>query len=192
MALIRSILTTCLAVALWAGMASSARADDGCTVVLCLAGNWKQIDQCVPPVKKALRDLARGLGLPSCDMASAGDSGSAGARNQMLIGETCPPQYSYFIRNGDGQIVGRQCTVSGAITVAVDGLPWSVTYWNGSNSATWFSDQARQGLGAGDSQYDADLAVWQRSDAYVEWNCVMYGDCPAFDPSTPTGPGEGG
>lgn len=45
---------------------ASARAADGCTVLLCLAGNWRNISQCVPPVRQALRDLMLGRGFPVC------------------------------------------------------------------------------------------------------------------------------
>lgn len=188
----RTFWMTVLTLLLGLGGLSTAHADDGCVVVLCLAGNWKQIDQCVPPVKKALRDLALGRALPSCDMASSGSAGATGASNRMLSGQTCPAQYGVFVRDGDGRIVDRVCRVTGAITVSVDGVPWSVTYWNSSDSVTWFSDAAREGLGSGDNQYDSDLAAWRASDAFLEWTCVMLRDCPAADPSAPTGAGEGG
>ncbi len=178
-----------LTISLGLGLVSTAKADDGCTVLLCLAGNWKQIDQCVPPVKKALRDLALGRGLPTCDMASASGAGSTGASNRMLNGESCPPQYTVFVRDGDANITARNCLVSGAITVSIDGVAWSITYWNGSDSATWFSDQARSGLGTVDSQYDTDLAAWRDGPGFLEWDCIVNGNCPAVDAGTAGGGG---
>jgi hypothetical protein len=45
--------------------AAPAHAADGCTVLLCLAApSWRAIDQCVPPVREVLRDLARGRPFP--------------------------------------------------------------------------------------------------------------------------------
>lgn len=50
-----------------------AHAVDGCKVLLCLAGNWSNISQCRPDVEEALRQVERGQGLPSCEMAGAGN-----------------------------------------------------------------------------------------------------------------------
>ena len=50
-----------------------AHAVDGCKVLLCLAGNWSNISQCRPDVEEALRQIERGQGLPSCEMAGAGN-----------------------------------------------------------------------------------------------------------------------
>src|SRR5450631_1512720 len=51
--------------------APAARAVDGCVVLLCLAGNWSQIPQCVPPVQQLFTDMALGGSFPSCALASA-------------------------------------------------------------------------------------------------------------------------
>lgn len=51
----------------------AAHAVDGCKVLLCLAGNWKNISECRPDVEEALHQVERGKGLPSCDMAGAGN-----------------------------------------------------------------------------------------------------------------------
>lgn len=59
-----------------------ARADNfGCTVMLCMSGNWRSVHECVSPVRKALRKMARSGWRPSCGMAS-GD-GDIGAGNYM-------------------------------------------------------------------------------------------------------------
>ena len=51
--------------------APAANAVDGCVVLLCLAGNWSAIPQCVPPVEQLFTDLANGRLFPSCAFASA-------------------------------------------------------------------------------------------------------------------------
>ena len=56
----------------------AARADDlGCTVMLCSAasavGGWKKFVECVPPMRKAIRKMARGWH-PRCDFGSGGGS----------------------------------------------------------------------------------------------------------------------
>ena len=59
-----------------------ARADNfGCTVMLCLSGNWRSVQECVPPVRRALRKMVRSGWRPSCGLAS-GD-GDIGAGNYM-------------------------------------------------------------------------------------------------------------
>lgn len=47
-----------------------ARAIDGCLLVLCQgAPDWRLIPECVPPMLKALDDLARGIPFPPCASA---------------------------------------------------------------------------------------------------------------------------
>ncbi len=65
-------------------VSGAAHSNDGCTVLLCLAGNWRQIGQCVPPVQQALRDLARGRAWPTCDMGGSPYSSGTGASNRNL------------------------------------------------------------------------------------------------------------
>lgn len=70
-------LRTVRAGLLVAGLLSSGVAlasDYGCTVLLCLAnpssnGGPLGIAECVPPIRKLFRDLARGHSFPSCNLA---------------------------------------------------------------------------------------------------------------------------
>ena len=55
------------------GLIGQAHAVDGCKVLLCLAGNWSNISQCRADVLEALRQVALGHVLPTCDMAGAGN-----------------------------------------------------------------------------------------------------------------------
>src|SRR5438132_12016704 len=48
-----------------------ARAVDGCTVLLCLAGPWQSIGECVAPVEQLFADLWNGDPFPGCSNASA-------------------------------------------------------------------------------------------------------------------------
>ena len=49
-----------------------ARAIDGCLLVLCQGSpDWRLIPECVPPMLKALDDLARGIPFPPCASAEA-------------------------------------------------------------------------------------------------------------------------
>jgi hypothetical protein len=73
----------------------SARADDhGCTVLLCLANpaGSMAVAECVAPIKKLHRDLARGRAFPTCDMASAPDtpSGQSWAAHGVSYYDECP------------------------------------------------------------------------------------------------------
>ncbi|MEP6874817.1 MAG: hypothetical protein ABI887_10675 [Burkholderiales bacterium] len=69
------IRTLCLAAALFS-MSATVQAVDGCKVLLCLAGNWKNISQCRPDVEQAMRDVARGRGWAS-GAAAASSAGSS-------------------------------------------------------------------------------------------------------------------
>jgi len=142
---------------------------NGCTVLLCLAGNWKNISQCVPPVRDALRDLARGRAFPTCAM-SGGPANSAAVT--WMGPETCPPMYSYY--DGDrGTWAG--CNYAGAINVRVNGADWAQVFWNfGGDTSTLYSPDAKRQLGDSiDPTYDRDLAAWLRPPPPVNecWWC---------------------
>ena len=134
-----------------------AAAADGCTVMLCLAApNWRDIAECVPPVRQVMRDLARGKPFPSCEMTGAGNS----ARHAWsATPEFCPPQYTR-----ESELEGTKvytCDYSGAITVTIDGKRFTRTWWSGSgDTVTQFSSTAKSQLGTWDRRYDAEYAAW--------------------------------
>ena len=134
-----------------------ARAVDGCLVLLCLAApSWSAIAQCVPPVTLVLRDLARGRPFPTCAMAGAGNSASL---QWASAPGNCPPQYvsSVDLENG----TSYSCAYSGAVTVNIDGAPWSRTWWNfGGQTVTEFSPDAKARMGSWNTQFDDDYAQW--------------------------------
>jgi hypothetical protein len=148
-----SNLSVALALCMSAG---ASRAADGCTVLLCLAGPWMSIQQCVPPVAQTLRDLALGKPFPVCDMSGEGN----GARNDWATEATCPEMYrNYNQDNG----VYEACAYPGRITVVIDGQLWSEMFWTTSGpTSTRYSDYARAQLGDSlDPTYDRDLAAWE-------------------------------
>jgi len=133
-----------------------ARAVDGCQVLLCLAsGNWRGIQQCVPPVQQVFNDLAHGKPFPSCNM---GGNATSGAEHAWANPPSfCPPQYTRF----DPDLVRYFCAFDGAITVTIDGALWTQTWWNFSgDSATEFTPAAKAQLGTWDGRFDADYAAW--------------------------------
>lgn len=137
---------------------TAARAVDGCLVLLCFAApSWKSIPQCVPPIRQVLRDLARGKGFPSCDMAGAGNSANhAWARAP----GNCPLQYTR-VHESESSLI-YTCDYVGAVAVSIDGKPFSRTWWNmGGDTVTDFSPAAKAQLGSWDNQFDDDHAAWQ-------------------------------
>jgi hypothetical protein len=94
---------------------STARAVDGCLVLLCFAApSWKSVPQRVPPIRKVLRDLARGKAFPSCGMSGPGNS----ARHVWARAPgNCPPQYTRVHESESGPIY--TCDYTGAITVTM-------------------------------------------------------------------------
>lgn len=141
---------------------SSAFALDGCKVLLCLAGNWKGIAACVPPVREALRDMALGHAYPHCDMNQGpvsvpGQPEANRADSYPTNAATCPVMYStYNPRNGWWQ----SCKYQGVISVVVQGADWTRVYWDANgDTSTWYSPAAKAQLGENiDSTYDLDLA----------------------------------
>ena len=135
----------------------SARAADGCLVLLCLtAPSWSNISQCVDPVRSVLRDLARGRPFPSCDTSGDGNLAS----NQMAVAPAfCPPQYAHEDDRESGPIYS--CDYTGAIDVRIDGALWSRTWWNpDGDSVTDFSAAAKAQLPGWDTRFDDDYAHW--------------------------------
>jgi hypothetical protein len=136
--------------------APQAKAADGCLVLLCLAGNWKQIPMCVPAVKQVLRDIARGRPFPTCNSADAQNRPNFTWTNQ----GNCPVFYSqYNAENGSW----LACNYPALITVNVNGQLWSEVFISmvSEDTSTRYTDGARQSLGERiDPKYDIDSGYW--------------------------------
>lgn len=141
---------------------TSAHAVDGCTVLLCLAApSWRAIEQCVPPVRQVLRDLARGKPFPACTMAGSGNTAS---HAWSAAPDFCPPQYTRAYDGPHGPVY--TCDYDGAISVTVGGVPFARTWWSmGGDSVTDFSPAAKTQLGTWDKRFDDEFAAWLSSQA---------------------------
>lgn len=137
--------------------APPARAVDGCLVLLCLAApSWRAIPQCVPPVKQLFRDLSRGKPFPTCSMSGAGNTANHAWSSAPAF---CPPQYTRVLDAESGPVY--QCDYTGAISVSINGAPFSRTWWSfGGESVTEFSPAAKTQLGTWDTRFDDDYAKW--------------------------------
>lgn len=134
-----------------------ARAVDGCLVLLCLAApSWRAIPQCVPPVQQLFKDLAKGKPFPTCSMSGAGNSANHAWSSAPAF---CPPQYTRIIDGESAPIY--QCDYTGAISVSINGAPFSRTWWSfGGDSVTDFSPAAKTQLGTWDTRFDDDYTKW--------------------------------
>lgn len=160
----RSLAQLAAVSSLGLALSAPAHAVDGCKVLLCMAGNWKDISQCEPTVREAMRDAARGRSWPSC--SSAGGSGSA---NQYVAPEQCPEQYRTIAGADDNGRVTYACPFSSAVQVVVDGQPWSRTWWSPSvDSVVEWLPPAKAAFarspGAMDARFDQDHAAWVISE----------------------------
>jgi len=142
-------------------VAPATRAVDGCLVLLCLAGDWSAISQCVPPVEQLFRELARGGAFPSCAFAQvpsipgmaptsapesgvdAQQAGSISASQIRLTPANCPA------RLASNRAKRFSCSgYAGAVAISVGGVPWSRTFWSPSGkSLTCYSGAAKAALG---------------------------------------------
>lgn len=121
------------------GFAQVAQASShGCEVLLCMANprGPMALGECVPPIKRLFRDLARGRAFPTCSFssgsgASAGTSSANYATNRAAGPRFCHPDYLVEIR-------GRtRCTMKGAVTVYVEGVQKNRVWWDeNGNSVT--------------------------------------------------------
>ena len=98
------------------GVSAPARAVDGCVILLCLAGSWSSIPQCVGPVRQLFRDLARGKPFPTCAMARG--PGGSRALAERATEQNCPRQYSSW---GGESGAMFSCAFRGVIRVEVAG-----------------------------------------------------------------------
>ncbi len=150
------------------GLCTPAHAVDGCKVLLCMAGNWKNISQCEPTVRQALRDVARGHDWPECDMG-----GNSGAHAGYLDPRNCPEQYRIVIpARVSWEPDTYACPFNEVVDVSVDGKPWSRTYTGPADRSVveWFAaarlayaDTPEQM----DETYERDLAVWKADQARI-------------------------
>jgi hypothetical protein len=136
---------------------ASARAVDGCQVLLCFAApNWRAIPQCVPPITQVLHDLARGKPFPSCGMSGAGNSATHAWSEAPTF---CPPQYTHAFATESG--MSYYCDFVGAVSVTVNGQLFARTWWTmDGGSSTDFSPYAKAQFGSWDSRFDDDYAAW--------------------------------
>jgi len=142
-------------------LSGPAQAVDGCKLLLCMAGNWQHISQCTGTVREALRDLLRGRVWPTCGMG-----GSSASGNQYVTAEQCPEQY--IVAAGPDE-VGRivySCPFGGVIHVAIDGQPWSRTWWSptGDSVVEWLPAAKAAYANSPDvmdGRFDRDLAAWR-------------------------------
>lgn len=163
--------------------APAARASDGCTVLLCLAGNWSDISECIAPVHRALRRLSLGLSLPHCEFGSsplpalpgsdssdseASSSPAAShANSRWAIDEYCPPQYRVVLDEERGESQW-QCRYTGAIEVVINGQLWNRTWWDlFGNTVTEWTPLARSVAPqlATDDRFDREYEAWRQSRA---------------------------
>ena len=146
------------------GLSTPAHAVDSCKVLLCMAGNWKNISQCEPTVRQALRDVARGRGWPQCGMG-----GNSGTANQYLSPDQCPEQYRTIAGTDDNNRVIYSCPFAGVIHVAVEGQPWSRSWWSPSGDTVVEWLPAAKAAFANtpesmDDRFDRDHAAWVISE----------------------------
>jgi hypothetical protein len=156
-----SLLQRAVAITVLGSLSSiSARAADGCLVMLCLAApSWRSIPQCVDPVREVLRDLARGRPLPSCPSAGAGNTTSS---RPSSAPNYCPTQYtrSYDLQ---GNTV-YDCDYGAAIEVSINGALWTRIWWSPvAGSVTEFSPVAKAQMRDWDRRFDNDYATWLAS-----------------------------
>jgi hypothetical protein len=131
-----AVASICIAALSSLAIPGTTYAADGCKFLLCIAGPWRSISDCVPTVQQVFRDMARGGGFPTCSMSGSENVAS----NNWNSEQSCPQMYRRYSRFG---YMG--CKYPGQITVKMNGQPWSTVFWdyNGNTSTMW-ADQAIQ------------------------------------------------
>ncbi len=88
----------------------------------------------------------------------SGDASTASNR-WSAAPDFCPVQYTTAV-DLEGS-TRYQCRYDGAVSVTIDGSPWSRTWWSLSGeTVTEFTPTAKATLGTFDTQFDDDYAAW--------------------------------
>lgn len=113
-----ALVATCCAVNVEAS-------DWGCEVALCLSNPQgpTAVAECVPPIKKLYRELAKGHAFPSC----------GGVSNKTTYHpaspDFCPQEYLRPVEPGSSQL---SCAFNGALVIEKNGRPVS-RIWTGND-----------------------------------------------------------
>lgn len=113
-----------------------AKADDwGCEVLLCLSNpkGPTAVAQCVAPIKKLWRELAKGHAFPTCFMGGGTNGNGTGAVHQFASASFCPDGY---LLPPQDEFDRPHCALSGAVTVIISGQPTQRVWWGGEDSFT--------------------------------------------------------
>lgn len=136
----------------------------GCQVLLCMANpnGSEAVAECVPPIEHLWSALANGDAFPTCSFQDsqgndAGPSSDTYANNQWASASFCLPPYLVHVMDT------AYCTLSGAITVTVNGAPFSRVWWGPGVSVTEFNT-ANPALAAA---YQAQLAAYQTQQSLL-------------------------
>lgn len=108
----------------------AAHADDwGCEVLLCLSNpkGPTAVSQCIPPIRKLWRSLARGHAFPTCLMSNSQEQY---ARHDWASPRNCPAGYLAQDEYGD-----YYCLMRGVVTVFANGVQQSRIWWGDEDAA---------------------------------------------------------
>lgn len=132
-----------------------AHADDwACEVVLCLANpkGATAVTECVAPIKKLWRELAKGHAFPTCNMNTGGASGNS-ASHSWASGSNCPAQYRYWDGN---ELI---CKFNGVVIIKIASQLHTRVWWNEYETITEdYSQGAVMPAGAAQQQPWSDQA----------------------------------
>lgn len=147
---------------------TTAHAADGCKFLLCITGPWSSISQCVPTVQEVFRDVARGRGIPTCDMGGEGNS----AVNNWVDEASCPSMWKMY---GGENMTYVGCMYPARISVYVTGQLWSQVFWTTSGqTATFYSERAIAALTSQAGSLPLDQTF---SNELTAWNSARVSSC---------------
>lgn len=170
----RNFLKNLIALSTLALACGVAQADNwGCEVLLCLSNpnGPTAVAECKPPIEKLWKELAKlKPKFPTCSMQDAngndlGPSASTNAQHQWANGFHCPPPYVMW-QNIEGMNMPMGCQLSGAITVTIDGSPFTKVWWSMANGGTVTEYNAAGGPAA--AEYAAVLATYNAEQEAIK------------------------
>ncbi|CAG0933617.1 hypothetical protein RHDC3_02631 [Rhodocyclaceae bacterium] len=153
--------------------------DWGCEVLLCLANpaGPTAVAECVPPIHRLWRALARGRGFPTCSMAS-GPNGRSYAQPAHSYYDRCP-QGTFEL--AAGQVAELVAPMNGSTAASQSGMPSTYSAAIVGRSYTGIGSGAGYGEPSADTPPPTKVCVAGHRGTRVVWQGDVHSTVNLFD-----------
>lgn len=136
----------------------------GCTVVLCIANpkGPTALPECVAPIKKLWRELAKGNPFPTCILSNGSASSNASERSSVASDEyNCPVQY---LNRKNTYNAARECAYGGYVSLFQNDVEIARVWWNAAGEHVTQNLTADAPVTDGSKKFNFDYETWINND----------------------------